>query len=281
MWFKGVSKSLQILLVREVPMQLMICIRGEADQIPFLPKIAELGAGVELGSYGLIGVQSEEDWKARFSKHQAVKAQFTGRVAVHGPFVGMEYAHVDHLIRQAIEKRLDMIFDAAFSLGAFRVVLHSGFRSEIESFKLQDVWLERNADFWKSEMTRWERANISIVLENEIERSPDILIKLVRKVDNPLLGLCLDVGHQRLFSMISAATWIESMGKHLKHVHLHDNDGQADRHWPIGTGNIEFEPIFKAIELQAPDATLSLEVEDKMETRLRDLRTLEQRFNQK
>ncbi len=37
-------------------MNLMICMRGEPEQLPFLTEIAELGAGIELGSYGMIGI---------------------------------------------------------------------------------------------------------------------------------------------------------------------------------------------------------------------------------
>jgi hypothetical protein len=42
-------------------MNLMICMRGEPEHRPFLPEITELGGGIELGSYGLVGVQSEQD----------------------------------------------------------------------------------------------------------------------------------------------------------------------------------------------------------------------------
>ncbi len=38
-------------------MNLMICLSGEPDQLPFLPEIVALGAGFEFGSYGMLGVQ--------------------------------------------------------------------------------------------------------------------------------------------------------------------------------------------------------------------------------
>jgi hypothetical protein len=38
-------------------MNLRVCMRGEPQQLPFLPEIAELGAGIELGSYGILGIQ--------------------------------------------------------------------------------------------------------------------------------------------------------------------------------------------------------------------------------
>ncbi|MBN2532242.1 MAG: hypothetical protein JXB88_05090 [Spirochaetales bacterium] len=120
-------------------MKVMISICGEDEQIPFLPEIKKLNAEVELGSYGLVGVQSKQAWIHRISVHRTVRSSFSGQIVLHGPFVGIEYAHFDHLIRRAVEKRIDMIFDAAVHLNAFRVVLHSGFTAEVDMFARQDI----------------------------------------------------------------------------------------------------------------------------------------------
>ena len=37
-------------------MNVMMCMTGEPEELPFLPEIAGLGAGIELGSYGLVGI---------------------------------------------------------------------------------------------------------------------------------------------------------------------------------------------------------------------------------
>jgi sugar phosphate isomerase/epimerase len=252
----------------------MICMHGEREQTAYLQEIERLGSGIELGSYGLVGVRSQQEWEDRVSTHRAIAADFKGKVALHGPFVGMEFAHIDCLIRQAVQKRLDMMFDVATSLRAFRVVLHSGLSMETELFGLQDSWLKRSIEFWKAETPRWERSNTSIVLENDTQKSPDLLIQLVKEVASPVLGLCLDVGHLHVFSTVPPAVWIASMGKYLQHIHLHDNDREADRHWSIGKGSIDFAAAFQAVSRHAPDATLSLEVEDRMEVKMIDLRRL-------
>src|SRR5215212_7330234 len=110
----------------------MICMSGESEQLPCLPEIAELGAGIELGSYGLVGIQSEQHWESRFTLHKALRAQFEGSLAMHGPFLGMEYAHLDHLIRHAVHRRLDMTFDVAVKLKASRIILHSSYTTEMD-----------------------------------------------------------------------------------------------------------------------------------------------------
>jgi sugar phosphate isomerase/epimerase len=261
-------------------MNLMICMRGEPEQLPFLSEIAQLGAGIELGSYGLIGVQSGPDWDARFARHQAVRTQFHGTVAMHGPFIGMEYGHIDHLIRDAVNRRLDMTFDVAVKLKASRVVLHSGYGREYDLFKMQDLWLKNNVGFWKREIGRWADAGIEIALENETDQVPDLLVKLIDEVGNPSLGVCFDIGHAHLFSELNAPEWVRRMGHRLLHVHLHDNDGKGDCHWSLGHGTIDFEAFYAALLQHAPQATISLEVEDKvnMELKMTDLRKVAARF---
>jgi sugar phosphate isomerase/epimerase len=259
-------------------MDLMICMRGEPEQLPFLSEIAELGAGIELGSYGMVGILSERDWETRLTLHKAVRTQFPGTIAIHGPFIGIEYTHVDHLLRDAVNRRLDMTFDVAVQLDARRVVLHSGYTPIVDLFKFQDVWLNQCVAFWHKEIRRWAEAGIEIVLENDINESPDLLVQLVNEVDNSFLGLCMDIGHQHVFSELDALEWVRRMAKKLSHIHLHDNDGTSDSHWSIGRGTIDFEPFYDAIRQHVPQATISLEVEDKMEVKLRDLRRLSSYF---
>jgi sugar phosphate isomerase/epimerase len=255
-------------------MNLMMCLRGEPEQLPFLQEIAELKAGIELGSYGLIGIRSEKDWETRLATHRTIRDQFHGTIAIHGPFLGMEFAHSDYLIREAVQRRLDKTFDVAVKLQASRVILHSGYTVEDDIFKLQETWLTGNIEFWQREINRWADAGIVIVLENDIDPSPDLMVKLVNEVDNSCLGLCMDIGHQHVFSELDASEWVRRMSKRLWHVHLHDNDGLSDHHWPIGRGTIDFELFYAALLEHAPQATLAVEVEDKMEVKMMELRKL-------
>lgn len=258
-------------------MNLMICMRGNPEQLEFLPEIGDLGAGIELGSYGMIGIQSQKDWEERIELHRALRARFQGTIAIHGPFIGMEYAHVDHLIRDAVRHRLDMTFAVATELDASRVILHSGYRMEYDLFSLRELWLEQNIEFWRQEIPRWVDRGVSVAIENNTESRPDLLISLVSEVDDPFLGLCFDIGHQNIFSDLDAVEWINRMSSRLMHIHLHDNDGVNDRHLPVGKGTIDFEPFFEILQSK-PDATISLEVEADMESKMADLRRLAARF---
>lgn len=120
-----------------------------------------------------------------------------------------------------------------------------------------------------------------IVLENDTDKSPDLMVQLVNKVDNPWLGLCMDIGHQHMFSELDAPEWVRRMGNRLWHIHLHDNDQTGDNHWSLGRGTIDFESFYTALSQHAPQATISLEVEDRMEVKMSDLRKLTPYFASK
>lgn len=54
---------------------------------------------------------------------------------------------------------------------------------------------------------------------------------------HPSLGLLLDVGHC-LISGEDAAAVVRRAGERLGYVHLDDNDGAGDLHWPLLTGRL-------------------------------------------
>jgi sugar phosphate isomerase/epimerase len=259
-------------------MKLMMCMTGEPLELRFLPEIAALGAGLELGSYGMIGIQSEQNWDRRLALHQAVRAEFPGTIAIHGPFIGMEYGHIDHLIQAAVNRRLDMTFEVALKLRASRLILHSGYTPLVDLFQLQDSWFKTNVAFWRREIRRWADAGIEIALENDVDKTPDMIVRVVDEVSDPFLGLCLDIGHLNVYSALNAVEWVRRCAHRLLHIHLHDNDGSADSHWALGRGTIDFEPFYAALLAHAPGATLAVEVVDDMQLKMNDLRKIATRF---
>ncbi len=259
-------------------MKHMICLSGEPIQRPHIKEVVDLGCGVELQSYGMKGIASELSWQERIMLHKDLLSGFNGDLAIHGPFIGMDFSHADHLINAAINSRLDMIFEAAKTFSVQRIILHTGFSLELEIFKLEERWFAKQVDFWQNEVTRWADANITVVLENVVEKSPDMMVRIIDAVNHPNLGLCFDVGHQFMMSKLNAGAWIEKMGPRLRHVHLHDNHGQADEHLPIGKGRIDYLPIFKALKLHSPEAVVSLEVDADIETKMANLAYVMDRY---
>ncbi|MFA6224072.1 MAG: sugar phosphate isomerase/epimerase [Desulfomonilaceae bacterium] len=104
--------------------------------------------------------------------------------------------------------------------------------------------------------------SVVINLENLSETAEDIEPVLD---EVPHLGMTLDVGHANLYcSQNKSLSFIEKLGKSIRHVHLHDNFGgdspKADLHLPIGEGNVDFGSILNALLSTGYDRTITLEV---------------------
>jgi sugar phosphate isomerase/epimerase len=72
------------------------------------------------------------------------------------------------------------------------------------------------------------------------------LEEILAAIDQPHLGIALDVGHAHLRGGDPAAA-ARRLAPHLRHVHLHDNHGARDEHLPPGQGSIEWIPLLAAL----------------------------------
>ena len=241
-------------------MNYSVCLSGYEKDLKILPKLEELNVGIELQSYGLKGVDSPSAWEEKIKQHKRVIKNFKGRISVHGPFVGIRQTHRDHLLKEAVKKRMQMIYEMVKELKPEVLVMHSGIIGDIKRWNLLDFWLEETTKFWKEEIKKYEKEGIKIVIENLVEETPDILIELCKGVNNHFFALCLDIGHMNVFSKLRPSEWVKKMGKRLQYVHLHDNNGENDEHLPVGKGNIDFDSFFENIKTR-DDITIALELD--------------------
>ena len=72
------------------------------------------------------------------------------------------------------------------------------------------------------------------------------------------VGSLLDIGHAHLCRWDIPGT-LRALQGLLRAVHLHDNGGNFDSHFPIGKGDIPWETIFSALSDCSPDLKLILE----------------------
>jgi len=253
-------------------MYFMVCVFGNPQERRYLPILKALNVGVELQGYGPEGVVSRAVWEKRLALHKAIARKVSTRLAVHGPFIGLVYNHNDCLLKQAIRKRLDMTFEMTRALKPDTLVLHTQYRSSFPKFEMEKMWVENVADFWRGEIKRYAACGVRVALENLEEPDPELMIDLVDRVDHEYLGLCLDTGHANIFSDLKFSQWVERMGRRLMHIHIHDNNGDVDSHLPIGAGNIDFKDLFDAVRRIVPQAAVSLEVQEKPEVVINNLR---------
>lgn len=72
------------------------------------------------------------------------------------------------------------------------------------------------------------------------------------------VGYLVDVGHAHLNGW-DIPQLLSAVKDRLFAVHLHDNNGSADQHLPIGQGSIDWAPIFSVLRTVEHDVNLVLE----------------------
>ena len=143
--------------------------------------------------------------------------------------------------------------------GIRQVVLHGGF---IPHVYFPEWYVEQSVLFWR-DFLQEVPPDFVLALENVMEPSPDTLVSITAGVDDPRLGLCLDVGHANTcVSRTPPLDWIAPMAPYLRHVHLHNNRGQDDLHAPLDEGTVPMGEIIGAVLEQAPRATFTIENQD-------------------
>ena len=104
--------------------------------------------------------------------------------------------------------------------------------------------------------------NIEIALENSgTLKSMEFILELIRSVDLPNLGICVDTGHANLGDL-GAPRAIRMAGSRLFTTHLQDNMGKQDDHIAPGMGIIDWEDVAKALKEIGYKRTLMLELTD-------------------
>jgi sugar phosphate isomerase/epimerase len=179
-------------------------------------------------------------------------------ISLHAPFWDLCPGSLDPLIRKVAHSRLNQFFDLLAIFGPIHVVCHTGF-DDRHHRGYRQFWLEKSLTIWEPLVRRAESLRVPLLIENVWEQTPDFHGELLRSIDSPWFGFCLDVGHQHSFSKTDLLVWLEHLGEFLKEVHLHDNDGSHDDHLPVGAGNIDFLLLFDFLQRRNINPTLTLE----------------------
>ena len=187
----------------------------------------------------------------------AVRRKLAGieKRVLHAPFNELFPCAIDPKARALAAARYRQAIALAVEYGAEKVVIHGGYNPQI----YYPVWyVEQSVSFWKSFLEG--APNVPIVLENVLEETPDMLLNIVRGVNDPRLRLCLDVGHVNTYSKIPVMDWLMLWTPYLSHFHIHNNDGSQDSHSALNQGTIPMKEFLrKAMEI-CPEATFALEV---------------------
>jgi len=121
-------------------------------------------------------------------------------------------------------------------------------------------WLKSNVAFWKGFLAGKQKG-ITVCLENFVDDSPSHMAALCDAVDDPRFRLCLDMGHAHANSNVYVGEWIAELGTRIDHVHLHNNDGSWDFHWPLGKGTLDMDRALRLLWDTVPAATITIEAD--------------------
>jgi sugar phosphate isomerase/epimerase len=180
-------------------------------------------------------------------------------LAIHGPVHGFDPASRDKQIVGLAWRRCMSVLDVATILDPDVIVFHSSFNPCTYGGD-EERWRDRTVRFWELVLDHLPNCRIRVVLENIHDVEPGPLASVINAVDHPRFGLCLDVGHYNVFSRNTAIEdYVRPFAGKLMHVHMHDNDGERDRHFVPGKGQIRFAPIIA--ELMSNPAPWTLTVE--------------------
>ena len=176
--------------------------------------------------------------------------------AVHLPFMGLEPGSVDRGQRARAQEQLALAAELSKMYGAAHMVGHPGFVAARDgkggSELLPDpAWLERVCETWSPISAL---AEAPLFLENIYDLTPQIVLSVLAALNLPAasIGVCFDAGHWNYFSGGKARQdlpdWVRAYAPHLRHLHLHDNDGSSDQHLGLGQGNIPFTLLLQLLD---------------------------------
>lgn len=214
--------------------------------------------------HGLGFEVTEFCWALRLEQADATELvcrqiQGVERLWLHAPFAELSPCAIDLLVRDAALRRFRQTVETARTLGVTRLVVHGGF---IPLVYFPEWFVEQSVLFWR-ELLADVPAGMVLAVENVMEPGPDMLVQIAEQVNDPRLGLCLDVGHANTSaSKTPPMEWIAPMAPWLRHVHLHNNAGDWDLHDPLDRGSIPMEQVLDALLETCPAATYTIENQD-------------------
>jgi sugar phosphate isomerase/epimerase len=177
--------------------------------------------------------------------------QVTGHTAWFLP-IGNPSQVLRNAAVQSVKETLPLFKD----LGAKLVTIHANWfypslfsQEECIAFQVESLnrIVELTADY-----------GITTMLE-PVESANDT-IPIVEKIlaQVPGLALHIDIGHVNLHGRKPVDFFRHFSGR-IAHVHLHDNNGKADQHKPMGQGNIDWPELVNVMK-DTYDGTVTLEI---------------------
>ncbi|HEY0867266.1 MAG TPA: sugar phosphate isomerase/epimerase [Fimbriimonas sp.] len=161
-------------------------------------------------------------------------------------------------VRQGALSELKRCLKIFGEVGAKWMNIHPGRYTPMHP---RSFFVQRDIDSFRELQETARESGVGLMVEN-IPHDFNTVEQLAELLDPlPEVGLHLDIGHSNLgVPHNTGCELIRTFGSRLRHVHFHDNNGHADQHLPLGTGNIDFMAHIEALKEIGYDETITLEV---------------------
>ncbi len=196
------------------------------------------------------------DWQPLADKAKALLAGHEGRVGIHGPFFGFTLDTMDSDVREVVKKRLLQGLEVCEAIGGTHMVVHSPYTTwDYNNLDNYDGGRERILEMchlsMKDAVKRAEDIGCELVIENIEDKDPHIRVELANSFKSDAVKVSIDTGHAHYAHGSTGAPpvdyYVKAAGNTLRHIHLQDADGYADRHWALGEGTVNWHAVFSAL----------------------------------
>lgn len=179
--------------------------------------------------------------KRRVSKLKEIGESYDLEFTVHAPFAGINIATPSRLLLNATLRRLKQSIENASMLECKLWVFHPAMKTGISMFYPGKDWVE-NLESVRLLLRYAKQHNVELALENVMEpfimKSADDFNRFYKEL-NENVGMVLDTGHAHLCGQLD--NFLTGLSNRIVHMHVHDNNGENDRHLGVGYGSINWE----------------------------------------
>lgn len=237
------------------------------EKLVYLDKTAPIaaanGLGIELAEFCIS--ENMDNKYEEVLPHVLKNAQASPDKTLLAPYNEIFPMAIDPLLVEVAYKRYEQTLEYCRRFGASKMIVHSNY---IEDLYYPEWFVNRNIDFWKRFLAEHDDDTV-ICMKNVREDDPELILGILREVNDPRLRMCLDVGHANLTTR-EPAEWVKTCAPFISHYHIYNNFGTptvgrksiSDMHLGLGNGNIDMKALLTLAEELTPDATAAIESDD-------------------
>lgn len=197
----------------------------------------------------LVDGNAWDDTEAAYQRYLPYLQQTGMKYSVHPPAWDTNLTSENKVIREATYAEYLRAIQFASEINASHVVIHPGFCYS-PGFNVK-IAKQRALELVSRLCEEAKQLNVTLAVENVGYNGSSLFtqqeyVQFVAELDESAAYL-IDTGHAHLNGWDIPAL-IKATKDRLTSIHLHDNFADGDRHLPIGSGSIVWEPIFEALQ---------------------------------